>query len=50
MKKTTKMKQIINEKIIKIIRIDKWQEEINILKSDISQIREYIMTIINNKE
>ena len=41
MKKTTEIKQIMNEKIIKTIRIDKWQEEINILKPDIiSQIRE----------
>ena len=41
MKKTSEIKQIMNEKMIKTIRIDKCQEEINILKSDIiSQIRE----------
>ena len=30
--------------------IDKWQEEMNILKSDINQIKEYIKPIIDNKK
>ena len=30
--------------------IDKWQEEMDILKSDVSQIKEYIKTIMDNKE
>ena len=29
--------------------IDKWQEEMDILKSDISQIKEYIKIIKDNK-
>ena len=30
--------------------LDKWQEEMDILKSDVSQIKEYIKTIMDNKE
>ena len=30
--------------------IDKWQEEMDILKSDVNQIKEYIKTIMDNKE
>ena len=30
--------------------IDKWQEEMDILKPDVSQIKEYIKTIMDNKE
>ena len=30
--------------------IGKWQEEMDILKSDVCQIKEYIKTIMDNKE
>ena len=30
--------------------LDRWQEEMDILKSDVGQIKEYIKTIMNNKE
>ena len=30
--------------------IDKWQEEMDILKSVVNQIKEYIKTIMDNKE
>ena len=37
-----------NQKIRK--GLDKWQEEMDILKSDVDQIKEYIKTIMVNKE
>ena len=48
MKKVKEIKQIAKDKIKK--GIDKWQEEMDILKSDVSQIKEYIKTIMDNKE
>ena len=47
--KVKEPKQIMKEKICRK-GIDKWQEEMDILKSDISQIKEYIKTMKNNKE
>ena len=48
MKKVKEIKQIAKDKLKK--GIDKWQEEMDILKSDVSQIKEYIKTIMDNKE
>ena len=50
-KKVKEIKQIRKDKIIKSRkRIDKWQKEIDNLKPDISQIKEYTKTIMDNKE
>ena len=50
-KKVKEIKQIRKDKIIKSRkRIDKWQKEIDNLKPDKSQIKEYTKTIMDNKE